>query len=418
MSVAVGPDRERIRVLMEIERRRDEVIEHMVATIAGEIPQYRLHPDAELMRDLLDHVASNVDLFLRVAKAERAPTSAELVFIREAVEARIAQGFPIDHVLHAFRIGQRVLWETVMHEAAAVGAGPEAALSLALPAMQYTDAASSEFTERYVRLEQELRASSDRAGAEIVTALSEGRWPHDRSIAALRTPFPLHGAQAYVVAVALGSHEALEEIRRRANTIGASGSHFDGCVTQLSARDLVVIMALRTDAAEDAPAIMDGKLRQTGERLTACARIGVGGACVGIADIADSRHEATVAARQAELGGSVVFPALPLVERVALAASALGAPERLVPERLRGFVRSDLEGGATLTTTAEIYVECDLNTNDAAERLYLHPNTVRYRLGRVGSLTGLDVRSPRAMFELVTAVRILRAAQRPAAPGE
>lgn len=415
MSAVVGLEHQRTRVLAQIEQRRDRVVERMVETIAGEIPLYRSHPDDALVRDLHDHVAANVDLFLRVAKDERAPSSSELIFIRRAVEARIAQGFPIDQVLHAFRIGQRVLWETVVSEAAALGAGPEAALSLALPAMQYADAASSEFTERYVRLEQELRAGADRAGAEIVASLSEGRWPHDRSVAALQTPFPLHAEQAYAVAVLLAAQEErMDEVRRQAVSLGAL-SPFEGSVAQLSPRELVVILALRSEAAETAPATIEEKLRGICARSVPEARIGVGDVCVGIAEIGDSRREAAAGARQAEPGGSVVLAALSLVERAALAVSALGSAERLVPDRLRDFVRSDLDGDATLVGTAEAYVDCDLNTSSTAELLYLHPNTVRYRLGRIGVLAGVDVRSPRAMFELVAAVRIVRAARRASA---
>jgi hypothetical protein len=411
-AAVVGLDRERTRVLARIARERDRVVDRMVATIVGEIPQYGSHPDDAMVRDLHDHVVANVDLFLRVAKDDRAPSAAELVFIRRAVEARIAQGFPIDQVLHAFRIGQRVLWETIMSEARSLGAGAEAALSLALPAMQYTDAASSEFTERYVRLEQELRASADRASSEIVSSLSEGHWPHDRSVAALQAPFPLHAGQAYLVAVVLGTLEdGMDEVRRQAVALGAL-SPFAGCVAQLSGPELVVILAVRRGATEVAHSVAATKLRTACERSVPHARIGIGGAATGIGEVGASRHEAAVASRQAEAGDSIVVPALPLVERAALATSALNAPERLVPERLRAFLHSDLDGDSTLVTTAETYVECDLNTSRTARLLFLHPNTVRYRLGRVGELAGLDVRSPGEMFELVAALRIIRAARR------
>jgi hypothetical protein len=413
---AVGLDRERTRVLARIERARDRLVDRMVAAIIGGIPLYQSHPDEALMRDLRDHVAANIDLFLLTAKADRVPNASELGFIRQAVEARIAQGFPIDHVLHAFRIGQRVLWETIMSEARSQGAGAEAALSLALPAMQYTDAASSEFTERYVRLEQEMRASAERASGEVVSSLSEGRWPHDRSLAALQAPFPLDVEQAYIVAIVLGSAEdRMDEARRRATPLGTS-SPFEGCVAQVSGRELIVILAVREHCLELAHAVLAAKLRAVCERAVSRGRIGIGCIATGIAEIAASRHEAAIASRQAEAGESVVVPALSLVERAALATSGLGAPERLVPKRLREFVSSDLARDATLISTAETYVECDLNTGSTANLLYLHPNTVRYRLGRIGKLAGVDVRSPSEMFELVLAVRIIRAARRLSSP--
>lgn len=213
IGLVAAEARERAEVLTSIEDQRERVVEEMVAAIAEEIPLYQTHPDTAMMADLRAHVAANVALFLRTARDDRAPRSDELVSIREAVESRIAQGFPIDHVLHAFGIGQQVMWEKVTLEARSLGAGAEAALSLALPAMRYTDAASSEFTERYVRVEQELRASSDRASAVIVAALSEGRWPPERALAALQKPFPVRKHQRYLTAIVLAPAKATRSPR-------------------------------------------------------------------------------------------------------------------------------------------------------------------------------------------------------------
>jgi len=48
-----------------------------------------------------------------------------------------------------------------------------------------------------------------------------------------------------------------------------------------------------------------------------------------------------------------------------------------------------------------------MNVVRAAGVLGLHPNTIRHRLGRIDSLTGLDSRCVRDVMELAAAVELL-----------
>jgi sugar diacid utilization regulator len=306
-----------------------------------------------------------------------------------------------------------------MSEARELAAGPEAALSLALPAMRYADVASSEFTACYVRLQEELRASADRASAEVVDALSEGRWPPERAVAAIEPPFPVDASQRYLVAVvAAVSQQRIDELRRQL-VLACSSAPLVGAVARVTGNELAVVVAVRPDADTGVAAPrLAATARGLCERLTPQARIGIGGRADGVADLPAARREATAAARQADAGGTVVVEELTVVERAALITSALANPARLVPEAIGAFVTADLERDGTLVATAAAYVESDLNTRRTAERLYVHRNTVRYRLGRIAQLAGVDTSSPRQMFELAAAIRILtaaRAAQAPAA---
>jgi PucR C-terminal helix-turn-helix domain len=45
-------------------------------------------------------------------------------------------------------------------------------------------------------------------------------------------------------------------------------------------------------------------------------------------------------------------------------------------------------GNGGLMETLRVYLDSDLDVTRAAEALYVHPNTVRYRLRRIGELTG------------------------------
>ncbi|HEY6761835.1 MAG TPA: helix-turn-helix domain-containing protein [Baekduia sp.] len=414
-------EEDRARVLAELDQHRERLVERMVDAIVEEIPLYRAHPDPQLMADLTAHVRANIVTFIRATEQDRPPTPDELAFVADMVEHRVAQGVPIDHVLHAFRIGQRVLWEGIMAEARTLGAGPEAALSLALPAMRYADVASSEFTVCYVRLEQELRASADRASAEVVDALSEGRWPPERAVAAIEPAFPVDASQRYLVTVvAAVSPQRIDELRRQL-VLACSSAPLIGAVARVTGDELVVVAAVRPDAEPGVAARLAATARGLCERLTPKARIGVGGRADGVADVPAARREATAAARQAAAGGTVVVEQLTVVGRAALITSALANPARLVPEAIVAFVTADVERDGALVATAAAFVECDLNTRRTAERLFVHRNTIRYRLGRIAQLAGVDTGSPSEMFELAAGIRILtagRAAQAPAAdPG-
>lgn len=50
---------------------------------------------------------------------------------------------------------------------------------------------------------------------------------------------------------------------------------------------------------------------------------------------------------------------------------------------------------------------CDMNVAQTARRLTAHPNTVHYRLGRIGAVSGLDPRRFEDLAELLAALRLL-----------
>ena len=58
---------------------------------------------------------------------------------------------------------------------------------------------------------------------------------------------------------------------------------------------------------------------------------------------------------------------------------------------------------AELMRTAERFIECSLNISAAARELYMHRNTMMYRLDKIKRLTGLDIR----LFYDAVAFRLL-----------
>ncbi|MGE3254840.1 helix-turn-helix domain-containing protein, partial [Pseudonocardia sp.] len=58
--------------------------------------------------------------------------------------------------------------------------------------------------------------------------------------------------------------------------------------------------------------------------------------------------------------------------------------------------------------TLETWLAASGSATATAQRLHVHPNTVRHRLRRIAEHTGRDLDHPTALAELATAVHALR----------
>jgi DNA-binding PucR family transcriptional regulator len=105
-----------------------------------------------------------------------------------------------------------------------------------------------------------------------------------------------------------------------------------------------------------------------------------------------------------------------------LAALMVREPEegrRLAGEVLGSVLGLPPEDRATLLDTLTAYLDHDGSAERAAEVLYCHPNTVRYRLRRLQELTGRSLADPHGVAELAAASYAVRLSSVPARrPGQ
>jgi purine catabolism regulator len=80
-----------------------------------------------------------------------------------------------------------------------------------------------------------------------------------------------------------------------------------------------------------------------------------------------------------------------------LARSRALEPFRALVEPL---VEHDRERRSDLVKTLKVYFDTGANASEAADRLFLHRNSMLYRLSRVEKLTGLNLKDPRARLAL------------------
>lgn len=115
------------------------------------------------------------------------------------------------------------------------------------------------------------------------------------------------------------------------------------------------------------------------------------------------------ASARAALAGIRAVPGWPAAPRPVLAADLL--PERTLSgdvEARRTLVedvyRPLAEAGSTLLDTVTAYAESGSTLEGAARALFIHPNTVRYRLRRVAEVCGRTPTDPRDLLTLQLAL--------------
>ncbi|MGE5552308.1 MAG: PucR family transcriptional regulator [Betaproteobacteria bacterium] len=81
---------------------------------------------------------------------------------------------------------------------------------------------------------------------------------------------------------------------------------------------------------------------------------------------------------------------------------------RFAEDLLGRLIQSDRRGNGELLRTLEVVLQCNGNLRLAARELFVHYNTLRYRVARVAELTGVDLGSAEGRLSLQIALKILR----------
>ncbi|WP_245717356.1 PucR family transcriptional regulator [Nocardia jejuensis] len=93
---------------------------------------------------------------------------------------------------------------------------------------------------------------------------------------------------------------------------------------------------------------------------------------------------------------------------VGLFTAVPGGLQRRFAERVLGPVLDyDRKTGAGLLETLEVFLACEGSWRQAADRMRVHLNTVRYRIGRIEELTGRDLGRLDDRLDLYLAVRTI-----------
>jgi hypothetical protein len=396
------------RLIDGLSRHEEEVAEVIAEAVRVEVRQYASIAGSERVAEVMADTRRHLTTFARCAPTGRMPDAQELTFIADLAQDRVAAGFPLEAMLHAFRVGHRVLWDWLIDSVADERKG-EAALAITPFMHEYLGVVTRRLTETYIEAIQNSVADADKNRRDLFEALLRGDDPERTRL--LAEALGLAPEMQYLVIVATVEAQDpadVNELLRRAEGLLRRRLQEAGADAFPIFREDEVILLVPWPTGH--LRILQTAIEPAAASLTQMygARLVLGGSmtCDGFGEIRRGYQEARLAlTRAAATGAFVALADASLYESLL----ALGAPS--VQRRLPAWVNDLAAEGAPerneLIRTLLAYLAADLSIDRAARELFVHPNTVRYRLRRLTKLTGLDVGRFYDLLELVTAVRLL-----------
>jgi hypothetical protein len=361
--------------------------DEIIGAIGREVPEYRRPLEGPFGQGLRHGVERALGRFLRglVDPPSTDDPRTREVYV-ELGRGEMRAGRSLDALLSAYRLGARIAWERCVEAGQRAGFAPEVLYRLAGAIFSYIDQISAESVEGYAdeqsaalaerqrrrRALVRLLARDDAAPEEVRDLSQLAVWPRPATVAGL------------VVRADDGDRLALR---------------LGGEAIALAEGGLALAVVPDPDAPgrhAELQAALDGEPAALGPT-------------VGLERAARSLRRAEAALGLLEAGvlpgaGALVLadehlPALLLHGDGALAADL--AARALAPlDDLREGVRE------RLTETLRAWLDEPGQVTRVAERLHVHPQTVRYRVAQLRELFGERLDDPDARFELALAIRV------------
>jgi putative transposase len=365
-------------VISALESNLEQLAEVTVAKVLRDLESYRAVEPAALETS----VRRNLGIAVRALRASKAPAAAELGEAEETTRERFAADLPVEEIIRAFRISIGLIQE--------------------------------QFVETCV--DQDVSAAATLAGSRVLWVLGDS--------------FTTRVITTYH---ALDFDNALQDAHRRTTQVRAILTGHGG--TPDAAGELA---RYRVDPAASYAAIRcltnpetvektRRAIEQSGGVPTRPALVAVDdGECIGIVARRPSIHEAQVIG----LGPFVPLREMPTSFQIAsracdvarqlrrrgvfgledltwrLAASDHPEVTEFLQRRYLDPLHREGEFGDVLEETLRVYLDHGMSVTETARALVTHPNTLRYRLRRIGELTGQSLESIDTLVELRWALEI------------
>src|SRR5690349_17564729 len=391
MTKSVGPEPWRAlppELAGLIEPELPAATEEILATIAREVPEYARPLEGAFGAGIRTGVSEALRQFVAVIRdpaAGREPGRDVYVALGRG---ELRQGRTLDSLQSAYRIGARVAWRRISTAARRHDVDPDELAILAEAIFAYIDELSADSVEGYAQAQREQEGERQRRRRELLALLLREPPPDE---ADLRAAAQDAGWRLPRTAVALAvSEEDLARVGTRLAT--------DSLVGSVDGLGCAVVSGFSREEIERAA----HGLQAAAGPVTPRAELG---SSWSLATAALRALEAGVIASDGLAWAPDHFPELLLFESGGLAARL--AKRRLAP--LDGLTPAARE---RMEETALAYVQHGGNAAAMARALHLHPQTIRYRLGRLRELLGDAIDDPDARFELELALRWARLGRR------
>ncbi|MGW5442033.1 PucR family transcriptional regulator [Streptomyces asiaticus] len=384
------------RVLIEeVPRLTDRI----VALMKEREPAYRsaaVDPH-EVWREVHDSLSHNVRSLVHPKETRE---SARSCAWRIGTD-RAAQGFPLDALLHAYRIGCTVVWEHLLETASREDPlGAQSLVHVAADVWNFVDEHCTLVATAYQEVERQLSWHRENRYRIIVAALLDGTarvsdFPEAEQVLGL----PERGRYA-VVAL----EDADAPCRTPHSVEVGDGLRAVWHTAEGTAHAIVLLGAGAGAGAGDGDSGSDSGAERLvrGLEVPPGARAGVSPAVTGLAAINTARRLADTALRTRPAAGTAALLEERYPEALVVSSPDLGTAlaDRMLGPVL-GLEPADRE---LLLTTLAAWLEAGGSARRAGGLLFCHRNTVLNRLRRYEQLTGCSLDHPREVMELSLAL--------------
>lgn len=358
----------------------------IVSAVAAESPVYAgvlAAPEGMAIRLGIEQA---IRAFLDGVESGRRPALETDELWRRLGEAEFQAGRSLDDLRSAFRIGTRAAWRGAADLALRAGVSAPVAIAIAEAIFVYADDLAADVVEGYLRIASDEAGERERRRRRLAQLLldPDGHDPEAVAHAAELARWPLPRSLA-AVAVAGDDPSA---IARRLDVDVLAGSDAGGAWLLLTDPDGPGRQVALQRALERTPAAI-------GPTVT----------------LTDAHRSLRWARATLELhpGGELGRARDDLATLILLADRELGA--ELVSRRLAPLLELPAAERERLLSTLGAWLDHQRHTPRIADELHVHPQTVRYRIAKLGELLGEGLQTPDGRFELALAVRIRRALQ-------
>jgi len=388
-----------------LRRRLDQVTRLMVERMIADVPVYkRLPPDG--IADVEALATRNTRVMSAALMAGTHLDRDELRYVAEHVRERVRRGVSLEEMLHAYRVAINTFWEEAVAEGVTLGFSRDAALELARRTSELTDDLTTHAAETYVREISRLRAISDQEARDLLELVLRGEVDAE-ALATHHAAPGLDSAESLVVVVGRiagtdrTESDALETAAAQI-TRALSTAHASPLVAVRTG--VVVAVAPAEEGLPIAPRLVEvhERLREGGTRLFC----GLSTPRSSLARVPAAFDQAALAVSRASTAQPVVSLAeLPIVQNLLLGATP--TMRDLLTSMAEEIDLDGRESAAGMRTTLRAYADQSMNLTRAAAALHVHPNTLRYRLGRIEERSGRDPSDFNQLVDLLCLLDLL-----------
>ena len=151
------------------------------------------------------------------------------------------------------------------------------------------------------------------------------------------------------------------------------------------------------------------QLQKVIENQDMVVKIGISRVCYDFFELPTAFHEAVESIQmivQMDSSHEIVHYDDLGINRLLLRITDTEELENYCEEHLCELIRYDKEHETGLLKTLSVVIETDGNLKDAAEKLFIHYNTLRYRLRKIKELSGIDFTSWKKVARVVLALQV------------